>query len=123
MSEFRAVRRLIERSGLPQSVQLRILSRGFHISNSNQQQRPNDEDKDKKDNDEKMSSVFAKVFLWLLTAYMIVAVMSLILPNSDQPEVNFNNNEHLIYNLFKSYIYVTVKAFAWFTNKIRALRV
>jgi hypothetical protein len=89
-NEYRAIRRLFHRSGLSYSQQSKILSsRGFHSSGPNYQGgRPNEDDKDKRDNDEKMSSVVAKVFLWIITAYMVVAAMSLVLPNSEQPEVS-----------------------------------
>lgn len=42
--------------------------------------------KPNKDDDQKMSSFLAKMFLWMLTAYMIVAVISLIFPGASNSE-------------------------------------
>jgi hypothetical protein len=32
--------------------------------------------------------LLAKAFLWMLTAYMLIATVSLLFPSSNQPEVN-----------------------------------
>lgn len=45
--------------------------------------KPNKEDED----DGKLSSLLAKAFLWMLSAYMVIAIISLMFPNSNQPEV------------------------------------
>jgi len=77
--------------------------RNFHSSipaNNNQHNRPpsndkssssssgnndnNDDDRDK----DKVPSMLAKAFLWMITAYMFIAVVSLLFPSSNQPEVN-----------------------------------
>jgi len=34
-----------------------------------------------------MSSLLAKAFLWMLTAYLLIGVVSLLFPSSNQPEV------------------------------------
>nr|KAH0808194.1 hypothetical protein GEV33_014597 [Tenebrio molitor] len=46
--------------------------------------KPNKDDDDDKD---KISSLLAKAFLWMLTAYMVIAIISLMFPSSGQPEV------------------------------------
>ncbi len=43
-------------------------------------------DKNGGDND-KLSSLLVKAFLWMLTAYMFVALVSLVFPGTNQPEV------------------------------------
>ncbi|ODN04675.1 Paraplegin [Orchesella cincta] len=39
------------------------------------------------DDDDKMSSLLVKAFLWMLTAYMFVALVSLVFPGTNQPEI------------------------------------
>ena len=39
-----------------------------------------------KDDDDKMS-LLVKALLWMMTAYMFVSTLSLLFPNSNQPEV------------------------------------
>ena len=39
------------------------------------------------DDDDKISSLLVKAFLWMLTAYMFIAIVSLVFPGSNQPEV------------------------------------
>ncbi|KAJ8977741.1 hypothetical protein NQ317_005730 [Molorchus minor] len=93
--EYTAVCALLYRSGFRSTSQLPgyIDNRKFHTSSNNRQnnqkkkgpggQKPgnNDEDKDK------ISSLLAKAFLWMLTAYMVIAIISLMFPSSSQPEV------------------------------------
>ncbi|KAG5870906.1 hypothetical protein JTB14_025421 [Gonioctena quinquepunctata] len=93
--EYQAVCALLHRSGLNHVAQLQAC-RGFHTSPRNDQQEPfkqggpngpnkpdnGDEDKDK------ISSLLAKAFLWMLTAYMVIAIISLMFPSSSQPEVS-----------------------------------
>jgi spastic paraplegia protein 7 len=69
----------------------------YHISPQNCQQssrKPEDDknkpNKDDDDDKDKISSLLAKAFLWMLTAYMVIAIISLMFPSSGQPEV-FNN--------------------------------
>lgn len=68
-------------------------SRNFHTSTSHNQKVPQSPDnKNKKpdkedDDDNKISSLLAKAFLWMLTAYMVIAIISLLFPSSNQPEV------------------------------------
>ncbi|RZB38711.1 paraplegin, partial [Asbolus verrucosus] len=66
----------------------------LHSSPQNQQQqsgKPDDDknkpNKDDDDDKDKISSLLAKAFLWMLTAYMVIAVISLMFPSSSQPEV------------------------------------
>lgn len=94
--EYAAVQALIKRSGLQDLSQLSnsISSRQYHSSPKCYQQpgggNPGDPkkppDKDDEDKD-KIPSLLAKAFLWMLTAYMFIAVLSLMFPNSNQPEV------------------------------------
>jgi len=47
----------------------------------------NNNDKKKNDDDDKLSALLIKAFLWMLTAYMFIAVVSLVFPGTNQPEV------------------------------------
>lgn len=86
--EYHAVKRLFNNSGLSFSDQHKLLQRALHTSSSYNQNKPPNDDKNKRNEDnEKMSSLVAKAFLWMLTAYMIVAALSMIFPNSNQNEV------------------------------------
>ncbi|XP_065172580.1 paraplegin [Atheta coriaria] len=95
VKEYAAVCSLIRRSGLNDISKLpKYLSvRDFHSSPQKYQQpnnqNPNSDKKPKKDEDEdnKLSSLLAKAFLWMLSAYMVIAVISLLFPSSNQPEV------------------------------------
>jgi len=87
---------LLHRSGLRSTQQLAncLCTRGIHSTASSPQQHqqpPNDDDKKPNKDDEddsKISSLLAKAFLWMLTAYMLIATVSLLFPSSNQPEVN-----------------------------------
>ncbi|KAJ8969497.1 hypothetical protein NQ314_001722 [Rhamnusium bicolor] len=94
--EYAAVCALLHRSGLNDFGQLPnyLNKRNFHSSPRNLQdapkqsggpggQKPDKEDEDK----DKISSLLAKAFLWMLTAYMVIAIISLMFPSSSQPEV------------------------------------
>jgi spastic paraplegia protein 7 len=95
--EYQAVFSLLHRSGLRTTQQLPncLYVRAIHSTASSLQQHqqpPNNYD-DKKPNkddedDSKISSLLAKAFLWMLTAYMLIATVSLLFPSSNQPEVN-----------------------------------
>lgn len=96
--EYQAVFSLLHRSGLRTTQQLSnyLHARGIHSTGSAPQQQqqppPNNRD-DKKPNkddedDSKISSLLAKAFLWMLTAYMLIAIVSLLFPSSNQPEVS-----------------------------------
>lgn len=95
--EYQAVFSLLHRSGLRTTHQLSnyLHVRGIHSTGSapQQQQRPPNNRDDKKpskddDDDSKISSLLAKAFLWMLTAYMLIAIVSLLFPSSNQPEVS-----------------------------------
>ncbi|KAJ8924721.1 hypothetical protein NQ315_000873 [Exocentrus adspersus] len=92
--EYAAVFALLHRSGLKNVARLPnyLSTRNVHTTPSQYQdpsksggpggQKPdNDEDKDK------ISALLAKAFLWMLTAYMVIAIISLMFPSSNQPEV------------------------------------
>ncbi|XP_069698705.1 mitochondrial inner membrane m-AAA protease component paraplegin isoform X2 [Periplaneta americana] len=95
--EYLAVCSLLHRSGLRTTHQLSscLHARGIHSTNATPQQQhppPNNQDDNKKPNkededDNKISSLLAKAFLWMLTAYMLMAILSLLFPSSGQPEV------------------------------------
>nr|CAH7757725.1 unnamed protein product [Callosobruchus chinensis] len=94
--EYVAVQTLLKRSGLGNIAQVYSVlnARGFHTSTPRCQEPPkpgggpngpkNGKDDDDKD---KISSLLAKAFLWMLTAYMVIAMISLMFPSSSQPEV------------------------------------
>lgn len=96
--EYAAIYSVLNRSGVRDLTQLHkaISSRQFHSSPQNNQEPPkgnngqkksdnNDEDKDK------ISALLAKALLWMLTGYMVIALISLMFPTSNQPEVGQNN--------------------------------
>lgn len=82
----------MQRSGLHNITTIRT----FHSTPSSNQKTPKNDKNDPKkpdqenddDDKDKMSSVLAKAFLWMLTAYMIIAMISLLFPSSNQPEVS-----------------------------------
>lgn len=95
--EYQAVFSLLHRSGLRTTHQLSnyLQVRSIHSTGSapQQQQKPPQNGDDKKPNkddedDSKISSLLAKAFLWMLTAYMLIAIVSLLFPSSNQPEVS-----------------------------------
>lgn len=99
--EYAAVCSLIQRSGLHNIQKLpqhAFSRRNFHSTVRRCQQQPQDgrdpkkpkkgEDDEDKD---KISSLLAKAFLWMLTAYMVIAIISLLFPSSNQPEVSHNS--------------------------------
>ncbi|XP_075229838.1 mitochondrial inner membrane m-AAA protease component paraplegin-like isoform X2 [Lycorma delicatula] len=63
--------------------------RSLHTSAANfQQKNENDKNKKKKEDDEDntLPALLAKAFFWMLTAYMLVASISLMFPGTNQPE-------------------------------------
>lgn len=56
-----------------------------------QDPKKNNKDDKEDEDDGKISSLLAKAFLWMLSAYMVIALISLMFPNSNQPEVLFMN--------------------------------
>ncbi|CAH1169614.1 unnamed protein product [Phaedon cochleariae] len=89
--EYSAVCALLQRSGLDNVAQL---YRSFHSTPQNNQEpfkdpgpNPNGSRKPDDDDKDKISSLLAKAFLWMLTAYMVIAIISLMFPSSNQPEV------------------------------------
>ncbi|GLV42688.1 Paraplegin [Carabus blaptoides fortunei] len=93
--EYTAVCSLLHRSGLPtvHNLQNYLNTRQFHTTPTTNQSQPqgpgSDKNKPEKDDDEdnKISSLLAKAFLWMLTAYMVIVIISLLFPTSNQPEV------------------------------------
>lgn len=94
-NEYNAVRSLLHRSGLQNinGLPYYINSRNLHTNTSNNQKlTPDPNNKDKKpgkddEDDNKISSLLAKAFIWMLTAYMVIAIISLLFPSTNQPEV------------------------------------
>lgn len=88
--EYKAAVRLLQRSCLNSNIV--SATRGFHTSVSRCQQKPQNEDnKNQNDDDKKISSLLTKSILWMLSGYMFIALLSLIFPSSNQPEVLINN--------------------------------
>ncbi|XP_018565849.1 paraplegin [Anoplophora glabripennis] len=93
--EYAAVHALLYRSGLQSITQLQnylnkrnIHTTPSHFQNPPKQNGPGGQKPDKDDEDkDKISALLAKAFLWMLTAYMVIAVISLMFPSSNQPEV------------------------------------
>lgn len=94
--EFTAVIRLFERSCGTGIINTNILVRGLHTSgppkfnpNNGDKEKGDSkrgDDKKKKENDEKMTSVFTKAVLWIVTIYMFIAFASLVIPKKNYPE-------------------------------------
>lgn len=60
-----------------------LTAKRYNHTPPDDQKKPNKDDED----DGKISSLLAKAFLWMLSAYMVIAIISLMFPNSNQPEV------------------------------------
>lgn len=93
--EYAAIFSLLQRSGLTDFNQLHkaINTRHLHTSTKLYQKPPdgnNDPKKPDNNNDEdkdKISTLLAKALLWMLTGYMVIAIISLMFPTTNQPEV------------------------------------
>lgn len=90
--EYAAVCSLLHRSGLRDITQLHPFLgavRSFHTTNKNAQGDPLKPDPDRPDRDDdkdKLSALIAKALMWMLSAYMLIALISLMFPSSNQPE-------------------------------------
>lgn len=86
------------RSGISKPEQLAILKRSLHTTasqanqpgpnrsgNSNNSSSGNGNNN--KNDDDERKGMLAKAALWMLTAYMFIAIISLLFPGSNQPEV------------------------------------
>ncbi|XP_050295330.1 paraplegin [Anthonomus grandis grandis] len=93
--EYAAVCALLYRSGVtelhPFLAQVRKFSTTPNLSQKGDGPlKPPDPEKPDKENDDdkdKMSTLLAKALVWMLTAYMFIAVISLMFPTTNQPEV------------------------------------
>ncbi|KAF5271018.1 hypothetical protein FQR65_LT05368 [Abscondita terminalis] len=93
--EYTAVQCLLRRSGLRNIEKLSYYLDGRLYSTTPSDppiKKPSDDGNKgpKKEDDEdkdKISSLLAKAFLWMLTAYMVIAMISLMFPSSNQPDV------------------------------------
>lgn len=92
-SELRAVQKLLKNSGIL-TRDFQLLScrnghlRGFHTSVAFRQEQNGRNNKDKdKDDDESKVSLLAKAAIWMMTAYIVITLMSLLFPSSNQPDV------------------------------------
>ncbi|XP_049811983.1 paraplegin [Schistocerca nitens] len=83
--EYTAVLKLIQRSQPKTLGTNNNFIRCLHTSRPQSQQPGKKPDKDEED--DKISSLLVKAFLWMLTAYMLIAIVSLLFPSSNQPEV------------------------------------
>lgn len=95
--EFSAVSKLLWRSGISVHEQRNLLVNGLHSSSQGNQNHGgggstggsssgSNGGGNKNDEDEK-KGMLAKAALWMLTAYMFIAIISLLFPSSNQPEV------------------------------------
>ncbi|MPC09430.1 Paraplegin [Portunus trituberculatus] len=100
--EFVAVTKLLERSGVKECQQHDLLRCYLHTSppQPNQpgqggmpgrggagQPQGGSGSNGNKDNDDEKKGMLAKAALWMLTAYMFIAIISLLFPGSNQPEI------------------------------------
>lgn len=87
--EYRAVNGILHRSKLlPQRMQLhQIIHRHFHVTSQTWQGNKNNNDKRDNEDEESKLSLLAKAALWMMTAYIVITLMSLLFPSSNQPEV------------------------------------
>ncbi|XP_066250735.1 mitochondrial inner membrane m-AAA protease component paraplegin isoform X2 [Euwallacea similis] len=95
--EYAAVCALLQRSGFTDVSQLHSYfasKRNFSTSAPKRQKegprlpdsnRPDNNDND--DDKDKLSTLVAKALIWMLTAYMFIAIISLMFPSTNQPEV------------------------------------
>ncbi|XP_070386994.1 mitochondrial inner membrane m-AAA protease component paraplegin [Dermacentor albipictus] len=89
-SEIKAVRGLLKRSGIL-AADHRIISslgcaRSLHTSCTVRQDNNGKNNKDKEDEESKVS-LLAKAAIWMMTAYIVITLMSLLFPTSNQPDV------------------------------------
>lgn len=94
-SELRAVQKLLKNSGLLNKSDATFPfvfghARTLHtnpVLRQEQNGRNNkDKDKDKEDEESKVS-LLAKAAIWMMTAYIVITLMSLLFPTSNQPDV------------------------------------
>lgn len=104
LQEYRAVIGLLERSGFThKNDKDLLLNEIVHASGDKNPRKSQPSSGTKKeakesaggskgpdqeeDDENKITSLLAKAFLWMLTAYMLIAIISLLFPNTNQPEV------------------------------------
>lgn len=90
-SEIKAVRGLLKRSGILAGNQRVVSSdlgcaRPLHTSSILRQDNNGKNNKDKEDEESKVS-LLAKAAIWMMTAYIVITLMSLLFPTSNQPDV------------------------------------
>uniref|UniRef100_A0A224YPR2 Spastic paraplegia 7 n=1 Tax=Rhipicephalus zambeziensis TaxID=60191 RepID=A0A224YPR2_9ACAR len=90
-AEIKAVRGLLKRSGIPVGNQRVVSSdlgcaRPLHTSAILRQDNNGKNNKDKEDEESKVS-LLAKAAIWMMTAYIVITLMSLLFPTSNQPDV------------------------------------
>ncbi|KAF4519131.1 hypothetical protein B566_EDAN007404 [Ephemera danica] len=94
--EYQAINNLLRKSGFEPLSSFHVVRRGIHQTSIHGQKVPpppphqGDGKKPEKEDDQednKVSSLLAKAFLWMLTAYMLIGIVSLLFPSSNQPEV------------------------------------
>lgn len=94
-SELRAVQKLLKNSGLLNKSDATFpfmlgQARTLHTNPVLRQEQNgrNNKDKDKdKDDEESKVSLLAKAAIWMMTAYIVITLMSLLFPTSNQPDV------------------------------------
>ncbi|XP_077502737.1 SPG7 matrix AAA peptidase subunit, paraplegin isoform X3 [Amblyomma americanum] len=90
-SELKAVRGLLKRSGVLAGDQCTFSSllgstRALHTTSFRGQDHNGKNNKDKDDEESKVS-LLAKAAIWMMTAYIVITLMSLLFPTSNQPDV------------------------------------
>lgn len=86
-NEYRACLSVLKRSGLIGSAV--NVSRGFHTTGPfcKKNNKDGNKNNDNEDDNKKIPALFTKFMLWVLSGYMIVGLLSLIFPTTNQPEV------------------------------------
>ena len=95
----RLMKKFASRSGISIADQKTLLLRGLHTTTPKANQTPgsggsggssggpSSSGGDNKNDDDEKKGMLAKAALWMLTAYMFIAIISLLFPSSNQPEV------------------------------------
>ncbi|KAG8233407.1 hypothetical protein J437_LFUL013400, partial [Ladona fulva] len=102
LQEYRTVLALLRSSVLTEKAKFLLRDGIYYASgNKNSPRKPypppnskktgkesagDDKQPDQEDDENKITSLLAKAFLWMLTAYMLIAIISLLFPNTNQPE-------------------------------------
>lgn len=91
-SEIKALGKLLRSSGVLTRNENPFIplfghARAFHVSAVSRQEQNGRNNKDKDKDDESKVSLLAKAAIWMMTAYIVITLMSLLFPTSNQPDV------------------------------------